>query len=296
MSYKNSEGYSDPTAGVAMGSAKKQEQEIDKLNHKVMQSFRLLLDLAGFEIVGRVTLRHKKSGRIPWSGKHYSERLWKNSKTLTKAIKEELLIDLITGRPENEAVKIIANKFDQGIFEARRLVRTEAAFVSGELNAEAYEECDLQKYQFLATLDLRTSEICRSLDGKRFFLKDRQVGKNYPPMHPWCRSTTIAVISEGDIKKLKRRALNPETGRTELVPASMTYAEWYKKYVKDNPKAKGQEKAIQNKASDQAQYQKYKKSGIDGVPASFTGFQKLKYQEPEKWELLKKDYRERKKQ
>lgn len=64
MSYKNSEGYSDSTAGVAMGSAKKQEQEIDKLNHKVMQSFRLLLDLAGFEIVGRVTLRHKKSGRI----------------------------------------------------------------------------------------------------------------------------------------------------------------------------------------------------------------------------------------
>ena len=190
-------------------------------------------------------------------------------------------------------MKIIANKFDQGIFEARRLVRTEAAFVSGELNAEAYEECDLQKYQFLATLDLRTSEICRSLDGKRFFLKDRQVGKNYPPMHPWCRSTTIAVISEDDIKKLKRRALNPETGRTELVPASMTYGEWYKKYVKDNPKAKGQEKAIPNKASDQAQYQKYKKSGIDGVPASFTGFQKLKYQEPEKWELLKKDYRER---
>ena len=230
---------------------------------------------------------------IPWSGKHYSERLWKNSKTLTKAIKEELLIDLITGRPENEAVKIIANKFDQGIFEARRLVRTEAAFVSGELNAEAYEECDLQKYQFLATLDLRTSEICRSLDGKRFFLKDRQVGKNYPPMHPWCRSTTIAVISEDDIKKLKRRALNPETGRTELVPASMTYEEWYKKYVKDNLKAEGQEKAIQNKASDKAQYQKYKESSIDGVPATFTSFQKLKYQDPEKWELLKKDYRER---
>ena len=65
MSYKNSEGYSDPTAGVAMGSAKKQEQEIDKLNHKVMQSFRLLLDLAGFEIVGRVTLRHKFQSTFP---------------------------------------------------------------------------------------------------------------------------------------------------------------------------------------------------------------------------------------
>lgn len=64
MGYKNCEGYSDPTAGVAIGSAKKDEQDIDKLNHKVMQSFRLLVDLAGFEIVGRITLRHKKSGRI----------------------------------------------------------------------------------------------------------------------------------------------------------------------------------------------------------------------------------------
>lgn len=233
---------------------------------------------------------------LPWSGKHYSERLWKNSRTLTKAIKEELLIDLVTGRPENEAVKIIANKFNQGIFETRRLVRTEAAFVSGELNAKAYEECNLRKYQFLATLDLRTSKICWSLDGKRFFLKDRRVGKNYPPMHPWCRSTTIAFISEDDLKNLKRRALNPDTGQTELVPASMTYEEWYKKYVKDNLKAEGQEKAIQNKASDKAQYQKYKESGIDGVPATFTSFQKLKYQESEKWELLKKDYREREKQ
>lgn len=75
MSYKNSEGYSDPTAGVAMGSANKQEQEIDKLNHKVMQSFRLLLDLAGFEIVGRVTLRHKKSGREK-DGETVSEERW----------------------------------------------------------------------------------------------------------------------------------------------------------------------------------------------------------------------------
>lgn len=62
--YKNSEGYVDFTAGRAMKQVKKEEQDINKLNHKVMQSFRLLVDLAGFEIVGRVTLKHKKSGRI----------------------------------------------------------------------------------------------------------------------------------------------------------------------------------------------------------------------------------------
>lgn len=64
MSYKNSEGYQDPTAGIAMRTVKREEQDVDKLNHKVIQSFRLLVDLAGFEIVGRVTLRHKKSGRV----------------------------------------------------------------------------------------------------------------------------------------------------------------------------------------------------------------------------------------
>lgn len=74
--------------------------------------------------------------------------------------------------------------------------------------------------------------ICQSLDGKIFFLKDRLVGKNYPPMHPWCRSTTIAFVSQDDLNNLKRRAFNPKTGRTELVPASMTYVEWYEKYVK----------------------------------------------------------------
>lgn len=64
MSYKNNEGYSDPTAGEAIAITNKEEQEVEKLNHKVIQSFRLLVDLAGFEIVGRVTLKHKKTGKV----------------------------------------------------------------------------------------------------------------------------------------------------------------------------------------------------------------------------------------
>ena len=224
---------------------------------------------------------------MPWSGKHYSERLWKNQKTLTKALKEELLIDLVTGRPENEAVKILVNKFNQGIYETRRLVRTEAAFIAGELNALAYEECGLKHYQILATLDLRTSKICRPLDGRKYLLKDRQIGKNYPPFHPWCRCTTIVYISEDELKNLKRRALNPKTGRFELVPASMTYDEWYQKYVKNDPKALAQEKAIKNVSSDRKQYEKYQEALGDDVPKSFVKFQELKYNEPEKWKELK---------
>ena len=64
MVYRNSEGYVDPTAAAAMAATTKEEQDVEKLNHKVIQSFRLLVDLAGFEIVGRVTLKHKKSGMV----------------------------------------------------------------------------------------------------------------------------------------------------------------------------------------------------------------------------------------
>lgn len=128
--------------------------------------------------------------------------------------------------------------------QARRLVRTESCFLNGELNAMAYEECEIEKYRYLATLDLRTSEICRSLDGKIFPLSERKAGKNYPPMHPWCRSTTISVTDEETLARMKRRAYNPATGRLELVPATMTYQEWYKKYVEGKPEAEAQEKAI----------------------------------------------------
>lgn len=58
----------------------------------------------------------------------------------------------------------------------------------------SYEATGLDGYIFLATLDLGTSDICQFLDGKRFKLKDAQVGKNYPPMHPNCRSTTIPDV------------------------------------------------------------------------------------------------------
>ena len=56
---------------------------------------------------------------------------------------------------------------------------------------------------------------------------------NYPPLHPWCRSTTIAYDEDADYSKLERRARNPETGKVEYVPADMSYKEWYDKYVAD---------------------------------------------------------------
>lgn len=223
-----------------------------------------------------------------WSGKHYSERIWKNTEGLAKELKTELLVSLITGRTDRETAEVINQKFVYGAKNARRLIRTESSFLHGELSAISYQECGIEKYQFLATLDLRTSKTCRSMDMKVFALKERKTGINYPPMHPWCRSTTVAVIEGEDLERLKRSAYNPSSGRIEKVPASMTYEQWYEKYVKGNQEALNEEKAIKNQASDREQHERYRKVLGKEVPERFDSFQKMKYNEPEQFSALKK--------
>lgn len=228
-----------------------------------------------------------------WSGRHYSQRIWKNTQELSRTLKQELLVSLLTGRTDRETSEVIMNRCGAGAMQARRLVRTESCFLSGELTARSYEECGIEKYRYLATLDLRTSKICRELDGKIFSMKDRKAGKNYPPMHPWCRSTTISVIDEDELRNMKRRAYNPKTGRTETVPANMTYDQWYKKYVKGNAQAEAEEKSVQNAASDKKQYERYREILGKDAPKRFADFQEMKYNDTEKWRLTKLDYQRR---
>lgn len=228
-----------------------------------------------------------------WSGSHYSQRIWKNTQELSETLKQELLVSLLTGRTDREISEVIMNRCGAGAMQARRLVRTESCFLSGELTARSYEECGIEKYRYLATLDLRTSKICRELDGKIFSMKDRKAGKNYPPMHPWCRSTTISVIDEAELRNMKRRAYNPKTGRTETVPANMTYDQWYKKYVKGNAQAEAEEKSVQNAASDKKQYERYREILGKDAPKRFADFQEMKYNDTEKWRFTKLDYQRR---
>lgn len=167
-----------------------------------------------------------------WSGANYSTRIWRNTNALAQDLKEELLINLVTGRTDREVADIIANKFATGASEARRLVRTESCYLANQMEMESYKECGIDTYIFVATLDLVTSKTCRGLDGKRFPVSDQQPGLNCPPMHPWCRSTTICDISDEELAHMKRRARDPVTGRLNTVSANMTYAEWYDKNVK----------------------------------------------------------------
>lgn len=183
----------------------------------------------------------KRLSHLKWSGDNYSGRIWNNTGELARQLKNELLVSWMTGRSNRDVINSIAERFNVGRNNARRLVRTESAFFHNEMEALSYKDADIEQYRFVAVLDKRTSSICREHDGKVYKVSERKTGINYPPLHPWCRSTTIAHFEDMDLSKLERRARDPETGTTMLVPANMSYDDWREKYV-----AKGHQKLYNN--------------------------------------------------
>ena len=183
----------------------------------------------------------KRLQGLKWTGEAYSDRIWSNTGALASSVKDELLVSLMTGRSVKDTSQAIAERFDVGQNKARRLVRTESAFFHNQMELLSYEDAEITKYKFVAVLDKRTSHICQEHDNKVYNTADAVPGVNYPPLHPWCRSTTIAHDDDIDYSKLERRARNPETGKVEYVPADMSYKEWYSKYVaKDRTKSYNQ--------------------------------------------------------
>ncbi|MCB2852922.1 minor capsid protein [Streptococcus suis] len=217
--------------------------------------------------------------QTPWLGANYSERIWGNTQALANELQKQLAVSLLTGRSAHETAEVIEAQFGKGSQNARRLIRTETSYFHAEMEAKAYEEADVEYYRFLATLDLRTSSICREHDGKIYKVSERITGKNYPPMHPWCRSDTIASDDSEWLAKATRSARDPVTGKTIQVPANMTYKDWYEKYVK--PKYKADNLDIWKIERANNQYEKYKSILGDKAPKSLEDYIDLKYNDKE---------------
>lgn len=162
-----------------------------------------------------------------WSEANYSERIWNSTQNLADSLKEQLLISFMTGASVSKTAREISERFQVSAYNARRLVRTESNYIANQAEHDAYKRLGIEEYQFIATLDTRTSKPCRELDGRVFNVEDGKPGINMPPMHPNCRSTTIMYDADSPIKS---RAARDESGKLISVPGDMTYKQWLKEY------------------------------------------------------------------
>lgn len=167
---------------------------------------------------------------FPWSGRSYSQNLWVNRTKLKNAMVQELTQMIIQGKGVKETSKALSKRLEADYKNCLRLIHTEHSYFMSESTAKAYEELEVEMYQYSSALDKRTCESCGALDGEIFKLVDRTVGVNASPLHPLCRCTELPYVEDN----LSTRFARDEKGKGIEVPASMTFNEWKKIYkIKD---------------------------------------------------------------
>jgi SPP1 gp7 family putative phage head morphogenesis protein len=113
-----------------------------------------------------------------------------------------------------------AGGFEDGLLtgandtQVRAMVRTAASHASATARMETFKQLGVDRYQFVATLDSRTSIQCAANDGKTFPLGEGPM----PPLHPNCRSTVIPYTGDEPIGN--RASVNGP------VPAGTNFRGW----------------------------------------------------------------------
>nr|DAV05451.1 MAG TPA: minor capsid protein [Caudoviricetes sp.] len=173
----------------------------------------------------------------PWTkdNTNWSKRIWGNDSKLVNTLHTNLTQNIITGKPLKDIIDTIEERFNVERNIATRLIMTESAAYHSRAKERCMKDLGCEKYEVIATLDDRTSPICRSMDSKVFDMKDYQVGVTAPPFHSNCRTVTAPYYDkiEGDTNL---RASRTEDDDYELVDVK-DYQDWYDNYVEKKNKS-----------------------------------------------------------
>lgn len=164
----------------------------------------------------------------PWQGSNFSKRIWNNyTKVMPEVLTDVMFRSTALGYSYNRVERMLRDKF-QGVVKSNihRLVITEMGHAAEKATAEFYEDSDIEQYQYLATLETNTCDVCAHLDERVFNVKDKKEGINYPLMHPYCRCSTMGYMK--DLPDITTRwSRDPITGKSKWVK-NQPYSEWAK--------------------------------------------------------------------
>jgi len=124
----------------------------------------------------------------------YSEQIASISLTQQRRIKDVVRKGMIDNLAVNKIAKNVGDSIDLPRAQLKTLSRTAITETSSNVSSATYKlnEDVIDGYQYVATLDSRTSMICGRLDGKVFRLDDSRGVR--PPQHFNCRSTTVPIV------------------------------------------------------------------------------------------------------
>ena len=125
--------------------------------------------------------------------------------------------------------------------QVQTIVRTSVNQVQNAVNQATYSANQnvTKKYEYVATLDSRTTTLCASLDGQKF-----KYGEGpEPPQHFNCRSTTVPVIADDELRRMFPDTRPSQIGR---VSQDESYPDWLKKNPDMQTQALGNKKAFFN--------------------------------------------------
>ncbi len=217
---------------------------VDKMARKVFSEnyYHSIFEVQkGFNIgweVGQIDSRKLNNIiKKPWAtdGQNFSSRIWTRKQQMVGDLHQELTRTLVQGKAPDEAIRHMEKFVDSKVKNARnaasRLVMTEQAYFHSISQEEAFRDLDVERFEIIATLDSRTSEICQDMDGRHFAMADYEPGGTAPPFHPNCRSVTAPYFEDNYGGE---RAARGADGKTYYVPDNMKYKDWKDSMVDGN--------------------------------------------------------------
>lgn len=199
----------------------------------------------------------------PWKGGNFSKRIWNNyTKVMPEVITDVMFRSTALGYSYNRLERMLRDRF-QGVVKSNihRLVVTEMGHAAEQATAKFYKDSDIDQYQYLATLETHTCEVCAHLDGRIFYVKDEKDGVNYPLIHPYCRCSTVPYMKGlPDIETRWYR--DPITGKSKWT-RNMSFNEW--------------KRTAREQQSEKEYADLVGRFGVHGFPESAKEYNKLLY-------------------
>lgn len=199
----------------------------------------------------------------PWKGGNFSKRIWNNyTKVMPEVLTDVMFRSTALGYSYNRVERMLRDRF-QGVVKSNihRLVVTEMGHAAEQATKKFYKDSDIDQYQYLATLETHTCEVCAHLDGRIFYVKDEKDGVNYPLIHPYCRCSTVPYMKGlPDIETRWYR--DPITGKSKWT-RNMSFNEW---------KQTAREQQSEKEYADLVG-----RFGVHGFPESAKEYNKLLY-------------------